>query len=94
MENGVTRGTSDTTFSPGDPCSRGQAVTFLARALGASARTRAAFADVPAGSYYEDAVAWAAETGVTTGTGANTFSPDDPCTRGQIVTFLYRAYHQ
>ena len=94
VEQGITLGTSSTTFSPDDPCTRGQAVTFLARALGALPQSRAVFTDVPAGSYYEDAVSWAAETGVTQGVGGGRFAPDDPCTRAQIVTFLYRAYHK
>ena len=92
LENGITKGTTDTTFSPDAPCTRGQAVTFLFRAQGGSASGAAtAFTDVAAGSYCADAVAWAVESGVTKGTTATTFSPEDPCTRGQIVTFLFRA---
>ena len=92
LENGITKGTTDTTFSPDAPCTRGQAVTFLFRAHGGSASGAAtAFTDVAAGSYCADAVAWAVESGVTKGTTATTFSPEDPCTRGQIVTFLFRA---
>ena len=92
LENGITKGTTATTFSPEDPCTRGQAVTFLFRAQGGSASGAAtAFTDVAAGSYCADAVAWAVESGVTKGTTATTFSPEDPCTRGQIVTFLFRA---
>ena len=92
LENGITKGTTDTTFSPDAPCTRGQAVTFLFRAQGGSASGAAtAFTDVAAGSYCADAVAWAVESGVTKGTTATTFSPDAPCTRGQIVTFLFRA---
>ena len=94
VENGVTTGTGDGRFGPDDPCTRAQAVTFLARALKAKAVGAAAFADVPADSYFAGAVAWAVENGVTTGTGDGKFSPDDPCTRGQIVTFLYRAYQK
>ena len=92
LENGITKGTTATTFSPDAPCTRGQAVTFLFRAQGGSASGAAtAFTDVAAGSYCADAVAWAVESGVTKGTTATTFSPDAPCTRGQIVTFLFRA---
>ena len=92
LENGITKGTTDTTFSPDAPCTRGQAVTFLFRAQGGSASGAAtAFTDVAADSYCADAVAWAVESGVTKGTTATTFSPDAPCTRGQIVTFLFRA---
>jgi len=88
----VTTGTSDTTFSPDRPCTRAQVVTFLWRAMGEqSARQTGTFTDVPAGSYYEKAVAWAVDNGVTQGTSAATFSPDRPCTRAQVVTFLHRA---
>ena len=94
VENGVTNGTSTTTFSPDDPCTRGQAVTFLWRALGQLTGDTASFADVPADSYFAQAVAWAAQSGVTTGTGNGRFSPDALCTRAQIVTFLFRAYRK
>lgn len=92
MENGITSGTSASTFSPNDPCTRGQIVTFLHRVEKeqAPATTDNPFRDVAADAYYCDAVLWAAEWGITSGTSANTFSPNDPCTRGQIVTFLYR----
>ena len=91
-KNGVTQGKTATTFGPCDPCTRGQSVTFLWRAAGSPASGAAtAFTDVAAGSYCADAVAWAVESGVTKGTTATTFSPDAPCTRGQIVTFLFRA---
>ena len=92
VENGVTTGTGDGKFSPEDPCTRAQAVTFLARALKAKAVGTAAFIDVPADSYFADAVAWALENGVTTGVGGGRFAPEDPCTRAQIVTFLWRVY--
>ncbi len=92
IENGITLGTTDTTFSPDAACTRAQSVTFLYRALGKLAGSKAAFSDVPAGSYYADAVAWAVENGVTNGTTDTTFSPNNGCTRAQIVTFLYRAY--
>ncbi len=94
VENGVTNGTSATTFSPDDSCTRGQAVTFLWRALGQLAGDTASFSDVPADSYFAQAVAWAAQSGVTTGTGNGRFSPDALCTRAQIVTFLFRAYRK
>lgn len=92
VENGITNGTGEGTFSPDTPCDRSQSVTFLFRALGGKTAGDAAFSDVPAGSYYASAVAWAAEQGITTGTSSTTFSPNDTCTRGQIVTFLYRGY--
>ena len=92
LQNGVTSGTSETVFSPDKPCTRAQAVTFLWRAAGQpKAGSAAGFSDVPAGQYYSEAVAWAVATGVTSGTSAGKFSPDSPCTRAQIVTFLYRA---
>lgn len=94
VENGVTNGTSATTFSPDDPCTRGQAVTFLWRALGQLTGDKASFSDVPADSYFAQAVAWAAQSGVTTGVGNNLFAPGGDCTRAQIVTFLWRAYRQ
>ncbi len=92
IENGITKGTGDTTFSPNTACTRAQAVTFLARVLNAKAESSSAFCDVPADSYYADAVAWAAASGVTEGVGGGLFAPDDDCTRAQIVTFLWRAY--
>ena len=91
VENGITTGTAEGTFSPDATCTRAQAVTFLARAQNAKATGKTAFSDVPADSYFADAVAWAQANGVTTGTSETTFSPDDDCTRAQIVTFLYRA---
>ena len=91
VENGITTGTSDTTFSPDAPCTRGQSVTFLYRARKGAASASANFTDVPAGTYYAAPVAWAVENGITNGTGKTTFSPDAPCTRAEIVTFLYRA---
>ena len=91
VEQGITAGTGDGKFSPDAPCTRGQAVTFLARSQKAGKTGTAAFSDVPADSPYASAVAWAVEQGITTGTGEGKFSPDAPCTRGQIVTFLYRA---
>ena len=76
---------------PNGTCTRAQAVTFLARAQNAKATGKTAFSDVPADSYFADAVAWAQANGVTTGTSETTFSPDSDCTRAQIVTFLYRS---
>lgn len=94
-ENGITGGTSATTFSPDAPCSRGQIVAFLWRSKQSPmVAAENPFMDVNAADYYHDAVLWAAENGITGGTGANTFSPDAPCTRAQIVTFLYRALHK
>ncbi len=94
IENGITTGTTTTTFSPDATCTRAQAVTFLARALNAKAASAAEFSDVPTDSYFADAVAWAAANGVTEGIGGGLFAPDNDCTRGQIVTFLYRAYNK
>lgn len=91
VERGITTGTGDGRFSPDAGCTRAQAVTFLYRALGKQTDSSAKFSDVPAGSYYADAVNWAVENNVTNGTGAATFSPNADCTRAQIVTFLYRA---
>ena len=92
IENGITTGTTTSTFSPDATCTRAQAVTFLARALKAKAASAAEFSDVPTGSYFADAVAWAAANGVTEGIGGGLFGPDNSCTRAQIVTFLFRAY--
>lgn len=91
LENGITSGTSATTFDPNAVCTRAQVVTFLMRALDGRSYGSAGFADVAASSYYADAVAWAVANGITDGTGATTFSPDMQCNRAQIVTFLYRA---
>ena len=81
------------TFKPNDPCTRGQAMYFIWRAGGsAGAGAAPAFTDLPEDSLYYDAVLWAVGQDITKGTGdGTTFSPDAPCTRGQIVTFLYRA---
>ena len=94
IENGITTGTTASTFSPDATCTRAQAVTFLARALNAKAASAAEFSDVPTDSYFADAVAWAAANGVTEGIGGGLFGSDNDCTRGQIVTFLYRAYNK
>ena len=91
VEKEITAGTSKTTFSPNDTVTRAQTVTFLWRAEGKpAADTKNPFTDVPAGQYYTDAVLWAVKNNVTAGTSATTFSPNNPCTRAQIVTFLYR----
>lgn len=92
VENGITKGTSETMFHPDETCTRAQGVTFLYRALGKLAAAQAGFTDVAADSYYADAVNWAAENGVTKGISETLFGPDGSCTRAQIVTFLYRAY--
>ena len=92
IENGITNGMTETTFAPDATCTRGQGVTFLYRALKGSAGATSSFVDVPTNAFYADAVGWAVSGKVTDGTSNTTFSPDDNCTRGQIVTFLYRAY--
>ena len=93
VENGITKGTDDTHFSPDGICTRAQAVTFLWRTAGSpKPETRTMpFTDVPAGSYYYDAVLWAVENGITKGTSDTTFSPNSTCTRAQIVAFLWRS---
>ena len=90
---GITSGTNATTFNPNGTCTRAQAVTFLWRAAGSpTPKTKLMpFPDVPVGSYYWNAVLWAIEQGITEGTSYLTFSPNDSCTRAQIVTFLWRA---
>ena len=91
VENNITNGTSATAFSPNSPCTRAHVVTFLWRAHQEPAAGKTnPFTDVPAGQYYTDAVLWAVSKNITNGTSATTFSPARPCTRGQIVTFLYR----
>ena len=91
VENGITKGTSDTTFSPNDTCTRAQIVSFLWRSEKTTvASSRNPFTDVKPGAYYLDAVLWAVESGITKGTTAIKFSPDADCTRAQIVTFLWR----
>lgn len=93
VENGITKGTDDTHFSPDGICTRAQAVTFLWRAAGSpEPKTNTMpFTDVNAGSYYYDAVLWAVENGITKGTSDTTFSPNMTCSRAQIVTFLWRS---
>lgn len=90
VENGITMGTSATTFSPDATVTRAQVVTFLWRANGQPAAWNSGFTDVSADAYYAKAVAWAVQNGITTGTGFGVFSADAACTRAQIVTFLYR----
>ncbi len=92
QEKGITGGIGNGLFGPNDPCTRAQIVTFLWRAAGSPApkNTGTAFGDVKLGSFYEQAVAWAAKKGITTGIGGGLFGSDNDCTRGQIVTFLWR----
>ena len=92
VKSGVTNGLSDTMFGPYESCTRAQIVTFLWRAAGSpEPKAMSSFTDVPASTYYAKAVAWAIENGITNGMTETTFAPDATCTRGQIVTFLYRA---
>ncbi len=93
VEKGITKGTTDTTFSPYDSCTRAQMVTFLWRAAGSPEpqSTDNPFTDVDTGLYYGKAVQWAVEKGITKGTTDTTFSPDDTVNRAQTITFIYRA---
>lgn len=92
VERGITKGTSSTSFSPYAPCTRGQIVTFLHRSAGSPKVSGACdFSDVSSGSFCHDAVIWASSEGITKGTRAEHFSPNEGCTRAQVVTFLYRA---
>lgn len=94
-ENGIVKGMDGRSFNPETVLTRAQAVVFLWRAAGMPAPSgEQAFTDVPETAYYHDAVLWAAENGITSGTGEGMFSPDTPCNRGQIVTFLYRAFEE
>ena len=90
VANGVTTGTSATTFSPDAPVTRAQAVTFQWRAAGSLVVSGSSFDDVAADAYYVNAVTWAVANGITNGTGGNNFSPDAAVSRAQAVTFLYR----
>lgn len=91
VEQGITDGTSATAFSPNAACTRAHVVTFLWRAENKPDATgKSPFKDVASGAYYHQPVLWAVSNGITDGVSANTFAPDKPCTRGQIVTFLYR----
>ena len=96
VSNEITNGTSDTTFSPDEGCTRAQVVTFLWRAAGKPdpASSESPFSDVKPDAYYYNAVLWAVEKGITNGTSDKTFSPDETCTRAQIVTFLWRYEEQ
>ena len=92
VENGITVGTSRTTFSPEATCTRAQSVTFLFRAAKASADGTPAFSDVTANAYYAEAVKWATDNGITNGIGGGLFGPNNDCTRAQIITFLWHLY--
>lgn len=94
VQNNITAGTSMSTFSPANGCTRAQNAAFLWRAAGCPEPkdTKLPFTDVPAGSWFEKAVCWAYEQGITAGTTKTTFSPDTTCTRGQVVTFLWRMH--
>ena len=92
VENGVTAGVGDNLFGSDDTCTRAQSVTFLFKALKATAKGQADFKDVSASDWYAKAVAWAVENGVTAGVGGGLFGSGDDCTRAQIVTFLFKAY--
>ena len=89
-ENGIVNGTSDTAFSPEGIVTRGQTVSILYRYAKGEAKGENPFNDVKESDYFYDAVLWAVANNITTGTGETTFSPENPCTRAQIVTFLYR----
>lgn len=93
VENGITNGTTNTTFGPDETCTRAHGVTFLSRAAKANtASGNSNFADVDANAYYASAVKWAVDNGITNGISSSLFGPDSSCTRAQIVTFLYRMY--
>ena len=94
VQNNITAGTTMSTFSPANGCTRAQNAAFLWRAAGCPEPkgTKLPFTDVPAGSWFEKAVCWAYEQGITAGTTKTTFSPDTTCTRGQVVTFLWRMH--
>ena len=96
LEQGVTAGTSETTFSPADTCTRGQVVTFLWRAQGQPEPSdgQSLFADVAPSDYFCKPVLWAVESGITNGTSDTAFSPGATCTRAQVLTFLWRAVHK
>ena len=92
VKNDITNGKNNSLFGSNDPCTRGQIVTFLWRAAGSPEPTNTSmFADVPVSAYYAKAIAWAVENGITNGMTATEFAPDATCTRGQSVTFMYRA---
>ena len=93
MKQGITKGVTANTFEPNTVCNRGQIVTFLWRYAGEKApeSSENPFTDVVTGKFYYDAVLWAVEQGITNGMTPTAFEPDRTCTRGQVVTFLYRA---
>ena len=90
VQHGITSGTSSNTFSPNADCTRAQLVSFLWRSEGSSAASGSTFQDVSSSAYYANAISWAVQKGITSGTGGNSFSPDAVCSRAQAVTFLYR----
>ncbi len=93
VEKGITKGAAETTFDPDGTVNRGQTVTFIYRAAGGEpVDSEINFKDLDPGQYYMDAVKWAVANGITKGTGEDTFIPNEDCTRGQIVTLLYRYY--
>ena len=93
VENGITGGVGNNKFAPDAVCTRAQMAAFLCRMADGKADSSVNFNDVSADAYYAEAVQWAAENGITVGTGdGTTFSPDEACTRGQMVTFLYRYF--
>ena len=94
VEKGITNGTGADAFSPDATVDRAQTVTFLYRYAGSPAASGGDFQDVASGSYYADAVAWAVSQEITNGTSPTTFAPASNCTRGQTVTFLFRALAQ
>lgn len=93
VEQGITTGTGNNTFTPNAGCTRGQVITFLWRAAGSPAPKNAVspFSDVASGSYYHDAVCWAVEQGIAAGTSETTFSPNAVCTRAHVTTFIWRS---
>lgn len=92
VENGITTGTSDTTFDPDGVVTRAEAVAFLWRAAGKPIAEGSLFADVESTKYYAEAVRWAVTSGITNGMSDSVFAPSSTCTRAQIVTFLYRTH--
>jgi hypothetical protein len=94
VENGVTNGMGDEIFGVDKPCTRAQVMTLLYRMDGDEVAAPAPFADVPGGQWYSAAVAWAAACGITNGVGDGRFGVDEVCTRGQIVTVLYRWFNK